>query len=85
MADEKIDDLFNFIYSTTESIKILGDMDLPQVKEAIYGNKPLPENCPSRASYAEFCLRGLKGRVEEATDLITELEKEIFAQYSDKK
>ena len=85
MADEQIDKLCGFIHSTTESIKILGDTDLPQVKEALYGGKPLIEGCPSRASLAEFGLRRLKGRIHEAMELIDQLETEIFAKYSDEK
>lgn len=84
MSDEQIDKLCGFIHSTTESIKVLGDTDLPQVKDALYGSEPIPEGCPSRASFAEFCLRGLKERLEEATDLIDQLEKEIFGKYGSK-
>ena len=32
----KMDDLFVMISSTAESIKILADTDLPQVKEVLY-------------------------------------------------
>lgn len=78
MADEQNDKLCDFIHSTTESIKILGDTDLPQVKDALYGNEPLIEGCPSRASFAEFCLRGLKGRVENGVRL-------AFLQFSRKR
>jgi hypothetical protein len=85
VADAQIDKLCEFIHSTTESIKILGDTDLPQVRDALYGHDPIPEGCPSRAAFEEFCLRGLKGRVDEVTELIDQLEKEIFAKYSDKK
>jgi hypothetical protein len=82
---KKIDDLFFPISSTAESIKILADTDLPQVKEVLYGNKPLLEGCPSRASMAVFVLRRLQGRVEEITELLGDLEKEIWAEYKDKK
>ena len=83
MAD-RIDNLFQFISSTAESIKILADTDLPQVKEVLYENKPLLEGCPSRASMAELILRKLKGRVEEITELLADLDKEIWAHYKDK-
>jgi len=63
----------------------LADTDLPQVKEVIYENKPLPDGYPSRASMAELILRGLKRRVDEITELISMLEKEIWKQYGDKK
>jgi hypothetical protein len=60
-----------------ESIKILAGTDLPQVKDALYKNKPLPENCPSKASLGVFILRGIRGRVEELTELLDMLEKKI--------
>ena len=85
MANAEIDKLFGFIISTAESIKILAETDPPIIKEILYGNEPLVEGCPSRASAAEFQLRGLKGRVDEMTELLTSLEREIFAHYSDKK
>lgn len=86
MADEQIDKLYGFIHSTTESIKILGDTDhLDEIKRVLYGNQPIPEGCPSRASLAEFGLQGLKGRLREALELIDQLEVEIFARYKDKK
>lgn len=58
---EQIDKLLGFISSTAESIKILAGTDLPQVKEVLYDNRPL-DGPPSRASAAEFALRGIKGR-----------------------
>ena len=81
---EQIDKLLRFISSTAESIKILADTDLRQVKEILSGERPL-DGPPSRASAAEFALRGIKGRVDEITELLNELTKEIYAQYSDKK
>ena len=80
-----IDDLFFMVASTAESIKILADTDLPQVKEVLYENKPLLEGCPSRASMAEFILRGIRGRTEELTELLNMLEKQIWEKYGDKK
>lgn len=80
-----IENLFEFISSTAESIKILADTDLPQVKEVLYENKPLLEGCPSRASMAMLVLRKLNGRVEEMTTLLNEFEKLIWTQYGDKK
>jgi len=58
---------------------------IPQVKEILYENKPLIEGCPSRASAAEFVLRGLRRRVNKTTELLNDLGKEIFAQYGAKK
>ena len=84
MADMKLEDLFFPVRSTAESIKILADTDLPQVKEALYGNKPLPEGCPSRASLGVFILRGIRGRVDEITELLDMLEKKIWEDYGGK-
>jgi hypothetical protein len=80
----KIEDLFTMIASTAESIKILADTDLPQVKEVLYEDKPLLEGCPSRASMAELILRGMKGRIEELTELLAMLDTEIWAGWKDK-
>ncbi len=85
MQNEKIDNLFQFIESTANSIKILAETDLPQVKEVLYENTPLIEGCPSRASAAVFALRGIKERSDEIMELINTLETEIFDNYSDVK
>ena len=80
-----IEDLFKLVSGTAESVKILADTDLPQVKEVLYENKPLLEGCPSRASMAELILRKLRGRTDELMELIGMLEQEIWKHYGDKK
>ena len=80
----KKEDLFVMISSTAQSVKILANTDLPQVKEILYEDKPLPEGCPSRASMAELILRGIKGRIEELTELLDDLDKQIWAGWKDK-
>jgi hypothetical protein len=85
MANAEIDKLLGFIESTAQSIHILAGTDIPQVKDALYKDKPLPENCPSKASLAVFILRGLRGRVEEITELFDMVEKEIWSEYGGKK
>jgi len=83
MANAEIDKLFGFIVSTAESIKILAETDPPIIKGILDGTTPT--EAPSRASGAEFQLRGLKGRTEEMMELLNSLQKEIYKQYSDKK
>lgn len=80
-----IDDYFFMVASTAESIKILADTDLPQVKDALDESKPLMEGPPSRASMAEFILRGIRGRNEELTELLNKLEEAIWKEYGEKK
>ncbi|HMO81733.1 MAG TPA: hypothetical protein PKD24_13165 [Pyrinomonadaceae bacterium] len=84
MADEKIEQLLEWIKSNTDGIKILGETDLDHVRHIIYGNDPLPHGCPSRASMAEFALRRLKGRLHEAGQLIEQLETEIYEKFTGK-
>lgn len=81
--DKKIENLFTFIESTAQSIKILSETELPIVKDILEG-KENEGDMPSVASAAEFQLRGIKGRVGEITELLNSLEQEIFKQYSGK-
>jgi hypothetical protein len=80
-----IDEYFFMVKSTAESIKILADTDLPQVKDALDVNKPLMDGPPSRASMAEFILRGIRGRNEELRELLDMLEEAIWKEYGGKK
>jgi hypothetical protein len=48
----KLEDLLKLVSAQGESIHILTETDIPQIKEVLYENKPLPEGCPSRASMA---------------------------------
>jgi hypothetical protein len=85
MSDEKIKQLFEFVDSTGNAVKIATETALPHAKDVLFTNKPLPEGCPSRASMAVMELSGAKGRVDELMQLIKQLEDEIFSNYSEKK
>jgi hypothetical protein len=75
--DQRLEDLFQFIESTANSIKVLEGTDMPQVRELIERTQGIPEGCPSLASAVEFYLRGIAGRTEELQDLIKTLIREV--------
>lgn len=83
--DERLEKLISFIESTGDSMKIICHDVRENIEGALFDSKPLPENCPSRASLAEFSMRRLKKYVIEITTLTDDLEKHIFENYSDKK
>lgn len=85
MSEEKINQLFEFVASTANAVKIATETAIPHTRDALFSNRPLPEGCSSSASMAVMELSGAKGRVDELTQLITQLEDEIFSKYSDKK
>jgi hypothetical protein len=77
MSNKSIEDLFQFIKSTANSVKLLEETDIPQARDIIADKSPIPDGCPSKASAVEFTLRGIAGRADELQQLLSELVQEV--------
>lgn len=84
-SDERLEKLISFVEDTGDSMKIVCLDVRENVEGALLGSHPIPENCPSRPSLAEFGMRRLKKYVNEIMVLTNDLEKYIFENYSDKR
>lgn len=82
-SDRELEKLISFIEETGNSLKIVCHDVRGNVESALFDKKPLPDNCPSRASMAEFSIRRLKKYIQEVTVLTEQLENYVFEKYSD--
>ncbi len=85
MKDERLETLLNELEGWSKSVGRQATAMIPQVREAIEKDSPLPENGPSKASMATLILDQIGKPVSEVTGIMQMIRDHLSEHYDDKK
>jgi hypothetical protein len=85
MEDKELEVLLEQLESWAASVGRQAAIMIPQVREAVESDKPLPENCPNKASMAVLILNQIGKPVSEVTGIMQMIREYLFEHYGDEK
>lgn len=77
---KEFDEAYERLRSWSQTLRNTIENNLPQIRNALTSDEPLPENCPSRASMAALILRQIKQSFDEVKGCIEDIEKQIWKE-----